>query len=70
MRHPVAELLLLLGLLGEHQVKGLLLSQSSILYQFLIRLPTGDVGVQSFLLAVEVGLEVHVLFLSLAKISV
>jgi len=32
MRHPVPKLLLLLGLLGEHQVKGLLLCQSSILY--------------------------------------
>lgn len=62
--HPVSHLFLQLRLLGEHEIKGFFLGESPIFQQFLICLPSTDIRVQSFFLAIEVHFKIGVLFFS------
>lgn len=70
MCHPIPKVVLLLCLLREHELKGILFTQSTILDQFLIGLPSGNIGVESLLLPVQVGLEVDILLLCLVGSAV
>lgn len=59
-----------MGLSRQHQLKGFLFIQPSVLQQFLFNLPFPNFRVDPFLLAVETALEGEVVLLSFMQVLV